>query len=455
LLNLLWIIVLTAYTIGGRQLVPFHGDESTLIYMTRDYDYQFIQHNLDLIRYSDHPVSLTEQALRFQNGTVYKYFVGLARQLRGFTIDQLNDQWDWGAGWDYNVQNGHVPSSALLLTARWGSTLLLAGGVTLIFAIGWIIGGRWVAYLASLYYALNPAILLDGRRAMMEGSLMFFSLLAILAGIWFMNIYQGDGGTQHGAPVSSRQRLSAPIALGLACGLAVASKHTALFVVGAIFAACGLWYVRSLVTRTRNDSPLQIVGYFTSLAAALAIVGLTFYVLNPAWWGGNPFQLAQYAWGLREETLNIQVTAWGGYPDFASRIVGFLRQTLTVTPQYYEVTAWANYPAMTDQIARYEASFWHGISIGGSLVGAVLLAALVGAGTWRLVRDKLMPTAALWVVGTWALVMILSISTLTPLEWQRYYLPVYPVVGLLAALGLVWVIRAGYERTIGNQTVHT
>jgi len=37
--------------------------------------------------------------------------------------------------------------------------------------------------------------------------------------------------------------------------------------------------------------------------------------------------------------------------------------------------------------------------------------------------------------------MLATTALLTPLEWQRYYLPAYPAVGLLAASGFVWLAR--------------
>ena len=45
------------------------------------------------------------------------------------------------------------------------------------------------------------------------------------------------------------------------------------------------------------------------------------------------------------------------------------------------------------------------------------------------------------VIFVWAVAMLLTTAFLTPIEWQRYYLPAIPAVGLLAVLGMVEVIR--------------
>src|SRR5690606_15042710 len=121
-----------------------------------------------------------------------------------------------------NQRTGHFPADDLLRAARWPSALLTAAGVVVMFALGREAGGRPAAYLASAYYALSPALLLNGRRAMMEGSLLFFSLLVVLAGVWFLRTY------------SWRTALL----MGVAGGLALASKHTALFAVTVVFGGC-------------------------------------------------------------------------------------------------------------------------------------------------------------------------------------------------------------------------
>jgi hypothetical protein len=56
-------------------------------------------------------------------------------------------------------------------------------------------------------------------------------------------------------------------------------------------------------------------------------------------------------------------------------------------------------------------------------------------GVWALRADQTRPAAVRILFLGWALVNALAVLALTPLEWQRYYLPVYPAVGLLAAIG--------------------
>ena len=413
-----FLLLLAIYIVAGTILAPFHGDESTLIYMSRDYAYQFLQGDVDRVRYNDPPLSVTEQELRLLNGTLPKYLIGLAWHLGGFTVDDLNEQWDWGADWNYNQSTGHAPSDSLLQISRLPSALLLAAGVIFLFAIGRSLGGRPVAYLASLYYALNPALLLNGRRAMMEGSLTAFSLLALLTAIWLLHEKRGW----------------IAILLGVASGLALASKHSASFGIIALFVACALyplvqWVAEKKQSALRLDALLLLAGGITLIL---------FYALNLAWWG-DPFARLSEVLRLRTDLLAGQTAAFGGYASLGEALAGFFRQVFANLPQYYEVPAWANYIA--EPIARYEVSVWRGVSLGGSTIGGIILLILVVIGFYALVRNKTTSQATRWLVGVWALMMFASTALLTPLEWQRYYLPAYPAVGLMAAYGIVWLAR--------------
>src|SRR5215510_6928513 len=81
-----WLILLILYVLAGTADAPFHGDESTQIFMSRDYAYQFIEHDYNKLGYNLNPVSATEQQLRLLNGTLNKYLIGLAWQANGMSV---------------------------------------------------------------------------------------------------------------------------------------------------------------------------------------------------------------------------------------------------------------------------------------------------------------------------------------------------------------------------------
>lgn len=399
-----------AYVLIGAPLAPFHGDESTQIFMSRDYAYQFIEDNWTRVRYTDPPISPQEQHLRLLNGTVNKYLIGFAWHLGGFSLADLNQQWDWGADWDYNQSTNHAPSPDLLRTARIPSSLLLALAVPVIFAIGWQLGERPTAYLAAILFALHPALLLNGRRAMMEGSFILFSLCVVAAGIWF---------------IKSSQRRASLVALSVSSGLAIASKHSAVFTVGTIFAGCWLYLYTALMRQPRQ----LVLTFLRVYVAALLALGV-FIALNPAWWN-NPFERVGDVLRLRTELLEGQTDAFGGYTQRNEALDGWARFVFDGTPQYFEVAAWSGY--IGDQIEAYEASGLAGIAI-----PPVIMLILTGLGFFSLLRTR---RSAAWLVCVWAAAMLASTALLTPLPWQRYYLPTHPAVCLLAAAGISWLFN--------------
>lgn len=424
----LWLLALVAYSLAGTPVTPFHADEATQIFMSRDYAYWFLARDLDRLRYVDPPAGTTEQHLRLLNGTVNKYLIGLAWHVSGFTQGDLNEQWDWGADWNYNQSNNHAPLPELLSAARWPSALLMAAGIPVMFGLGLLLDGRLAAYLASACFALNPALLLNGHRAMMEGSLIFFSLLTVLAAICF---------------IRRAGWLDAAL-LGAASGLALASKHSAVFTTVPVLAACfALIIFRSAAKindpRQRQESMIALL----QLAAAALLALTIFYALNPAWWG-DPLTRAGQVLRLRQDLLDTQNEVFGGYASPLEAGAGFARQALLALPQYYEVPGWDVY--IGDQIARYESSPWRGASIGGSFPGMIVLIAAMMAGFRRLRGAK--PGKEIAMI--WIAAAIASTLFLTPLEWQRYYLPVFPALGLLAALGTASVWRWLRRRTVAG-----
>jgi len=162
LLDAVWLIALAVYVLAGRDNVPFHGDESTLIAMSADYFTLVHQHDLDPILYDPTPADGIAQHLRLVNGPVAKMAMGLAEDLDGWTIHDLNSPWVWEWSWDQNVALGHMPNWYLLRAARTSSALLLIASIGFLFGIARAVSGnRIAAYAATLIYTTTPAVLMN------------------------------------------------------------------------------------------------------------------------------------------------------------------------------------------------------------------------------------------------------------------------------------------------------
>ena len=180
LLAALWLILLAAYVFA---LPPtFHGDEAMQLYTSHDFTTAFVEHDPAALTTQPPYPPDSDQQLRLINGSINRYAIGLSWQLAGMTANDLPPRpgWAWALDYTTNAALGNLPTDAQLATARLPSTLFLALSIAVMFALGAQFGGRTTAYLASGLYALNPVILLNGRRAMQEGSMLFFGTLAIL-----------------------------------------------------------------------------------------------------------------------------------------------------------------------------------------------------------------------------------------------------------------------------------
>lgn len=430
--DVLLLAGLALYVLAGAGSVPFHGDESTLIYMSRDYYYAVQTRDIEAVEFHDPPYDAAMQELRIINGTVAKFTIGFAWDMAGLTVHDLNEQWVWEWTWDQNQALGHMPSDRLLRISRWPSTVFTALTVLLIYGITRLVSNsRLAAWVASIFYATQPAVLINGRRAVMEGSLMFFSVLVVLLAIVVsLTIHRHQ-----------KRALAWMGALGLAAGCALASKHNAALTVAAAFVAVLLHPL--VACRSNSDRLLRTLSY---RAAALTFAGilalLTFLALNPTWWS-DPAGMPGRVWDARNGLLDAQVAFYGGYDGPADRVQALLDQTFFAGPQYYEVESWRG--DLQDDIRAYQRSGLAGRD-GSLLDRAGLLPredALLGWGVLIVVLFSFglvgcavrfrQPTA--WVVLAWFVLTWFGLLVLIPLDWQRYYLPVQAPLAVIAGVG--------------------
>lgn len=429
ILAVIYLSAWMGYMLAGVPLTPFHGDESTLIYATRDYFDQFVTRDIAEITSTAPDVDPMDKNLRLLDGRVQKYWGGFVYHLTGGTPDGLNQPWEWGSDDTYNLQNGNVPSPHVLHIHRWAGALFLALCVPAAFGIGMSIGGWPAALIFPALMALSPNILLNGRRAMMEAPLMAFSLLMVLSALRWAGAGR-YGWRKLSASVQLEIWQSHPyrwVWLGLlmlSAGLTLASKHSGVLTIVPIFGALGL-----LTLWRRNW-----LGVFGLSVAGIGALGI-FYAFNPTWWL-NPLDSARTVLQLRSELLTGQVAFFGGYATFGEQLTGFWRQTFIGAPQFYEIPAWEGY--IGDQITAYQTSPWGGLAWGD--VGGVILAlfALIGGIALSRRRD-----ASAWVFGLYAVGAMLAALLFTPLEWARYYLIGMPAVYGLAATGAAFLLRRG------------
>jgi hypothetical protein len=416
----LWLLALMAYAVAGVRLAPFHGDESMQIYASHDYAMLFIHWQpQQLLTSPPYPVD-SDQHLRIINGSINRYTIGLAWQLAGLSEAGLPRLWSWPESYEANLAAGRRPSDALLAAARIPSTAFLLISIAVMFALGWQIGKRPVAYLSSALYALNPIILLNGRRAMQEGAFLCFGLLALLVAA--IIIRHREAGSRREWPWWA--------GLALVSGLALASKHnTALFVLGAFVSIA----TADIIERRWKRMPATLLKL---AASGIAAAGL-FIALSPALWNNPIARLGDLA-TARTELLQGQIRANAAVLlTPGQRLGGMVTQPFLTAPQYYEAAFWADADPINAEIARYEASRLGGLPSGLWL--GIPLTAAACLGIIALVLPKIHLLSSWAISGAmlvWLVVMIAA-TLANPLPWQRYSLQEIPLAALLAGIGVV------------------
>jgi 4-amino-4-deoxy-L-arabinose transferase-like glycosyltransferase len=408
LLDLLWLILLGAFVFA----IPptFHGDEPMQIYMSRDYETALVEGNPSALTTTP-PYEIDQDPhLRLINGSINRYAIGLSRQLAGLGLDTLTPRpgWDWGQDYAFNVDTGHMPSEALLRAARFSSTLFLALSAAVMFALGWQYGKRPPAYFVSALYTLNPIILLNGRRALQEGSVLFFGLLLILIAVLISH---------------KRRSIWMWLALVIVAGLTLASKHTGVVFIAGAF---GWIFLTDLLRLNWRDLLLTTLRLIVSGVLAVAL----FVALSPALWN-DP--LARVANLLEERARLLDIQVSGNPTTLERRIGGIITEPFMTPPQHFEVAFWGTFQAVSDEVGRYMASPFSGVQFGIILGGALTLLAGIGI-LFSLRRD--------WRAGVLVWLAVTAASLLAnPLDWQRYYLPLIPVATLLAGIGGYGLVR--------------
>lgn len=418
----LWVGLLTLYVFVGYALVPFHGDESMLIFMSRDYAYQFMEGDLSNIIYTPHQPRDIEQDLRLLNGTISKYAIGWIWHQNGYQLNDLNQPWYWGLDFQYNVQNGFYPSIEILQLARLQATVMLALSVIIFFIIGRMSFTRPIAYLATVFYVMNPVVLVNGRRAMMEGAMLLGALSVVAVGVWIV----------HHPP--KRWRGWESLLLGGVAGFALACKHTNLVFVGAVFIGLGLQAIAQLIRK-------EGLGFSRLVIICLAVgwMILSFYILNPSWWG-NPLAAAQQVLHLRSSLLTAQSEFYHAYQHPLEKLQGFYQQVFVPQAVMYYEDETFRLP-IEAEIRAYEQSVYSGLRLPGvglAMLGATVIGLLTLFGILPL--PDLNPSTR-YIFLPLTLVLLLMGIFAIPLAWQRYYLPIMPIMAYWVALGLAWVVR--------------
>ncbi|MEO8394095.1 MAG: glycosyltransferase family 39 protein, partial [Chloroflexota bacterium] len=326
---------------------------------------------------------------------------------------------DWGQDFAANAATGRLPSVSMLAASRLAATLFFCGSILAIYGLGRLFGSRRLALIISGLYALNPILLMHGRRAMLEAPLLCCALVTL----WVAGV------------ISTRkpgERLSGWwwLALAFAGGFGMAAKYT----YGFIFAAALGWIVLSRVLEWIEARHFRDGRTLAKLALRIALVGVAalaiFIGLTPALWSNPPLRI--------RDALDIVQSI------LASQVRNNQAIVLSL-PQRFQYAA--SIPYLThieaghtaQETIRYGASLLHGVDSPG-LIGVLL----TGLAAFGLITALVTPLAfsprrqvsALRIGLLMWLAVSAVIAVQTPLPWQRYFVMFVPLATLLTGIGL-------------------
>lgn len=402
----LWL----TYMVAGLDTVPFHPDESSLLFQSRDLEIALTEPRS--LSWTSEREMTQELEYRLLNAPLAKYAIGIARLLARVPPEAVEVDWDWSQTWSENLAAGALPDRQTLLAARTASLVGLAAGGVFLALWGLKVRGPLLAVLAVLSYALSAYQLLHGRRAMAEGILLAVVCLWIFAA----------------AHLRSR-----PWLLGIASALSLAAKHSTapIVLIGAVFAIAH--------PALRGLRPSRVLAAGAAYISAAAVV---FAALNPVLWA-QPAGAVRAAVRVRTDLVERQLHD----RQPARSVISFPLQRLAVPVglifvtdlQFQEVGNYAE--QLEEPIEAYQAIPGHTFDR-GLVPGAVRLI-LVLFGVYAAIRGSgrgsgRKPHLAILLAAGFA--QLAALALLNPLPFQRYYTPVLPFVHVFTAWGLDQVI---------------
>jgi 4-amino-4-deoxy-L-arabinose transferase-like glycosyltransferase len=411
-------VLYLGWLLAGLRDVPFHPDETTWIYMSRDLD-RLITRGPASLCWQPELAGNPLQTERERACPLPRFLIGAARRLDGQPA--VASDWNWIKSWDENSAQGALPTIDELITARIPQALLVFLSTLLMIRIGWRLGGWPGAVTAAVLFGLNSQMLLHGRHAMSEASLLFGMILVAAIAI---EAAERQGG--------KRKAFVVPLWIGFALAVALSAKLTGILMAPAALAGVYPFHEKAPL----RSILLRWAGRIVVLGCAFALV---FLLLNPYYWC-HPVDAAAAVASSRNQVISEQIRAL----QFAEpglilnspgrRVLAVFYESFLAPLSFWDVP---NYAAFTAGAERaYLANPLQTLTTGGVLSALWCVLSLAGlvVGLARSLRPG--RDGKLVILWFWTLSVLGGILWEVPFMWQRYYLPLVPILVAWAVLAV-------------------
>lgn len=415
------LVFLAALVVLGHDLPSetHYMDESAFISQSFYFDL-FVGGDVDDPRWIEFPA--------LDHPPLAKYLIGLALRVGTFPRPTLRDAMAW-----YKDQSYRPETPAALIAARRPIVVFGALGCVAVFQLGVLAHGPRTGALAVLFLLLNPLYCQLSRRAMADAPAEALVLLTTAVGVsaWRRTMAGGWGcapwlwsalgtGALGGLAVSAKLNgVAAVFAVGALAALSFAlkgfgrvpSRVAAAAIVSGI-AACATFVLVNPFVTARPDGPLP--GALEARRAA-GVWGRTVEVFAHRMRFSRDMQKYFENRALRSPRAKLKAVIARGYGRYSP--LGRLR------------------PGAARRYDRF-ADRWAWVWGPWILLGAAAAAAR-GYGQWKVGEP---PTA--WAVLSCVAVTFATITSLIPMDYDRYYLPLQSGAALLSACASVELAAA-------------
>jgi hypothetical protein len=396
--------------------VPFHGDES--IWISRSHA---LEDYVSRLRRSGgggfHPIAAA--------APVSKYIIGIGRRLGGFGPSEVGQPWRWDLTYEENVRAGSMPSADLLWWSRLPMAVLGVISILLLSSLVFGAGGRLAGYLTAILCVINPFLSMTLRRAMTESPLLVWTMLS--AGAGYLAARSWRRASARNGIDARRHRWAFLLwiaVLGACAGMAGGSKLNGFAAALAGVGVCAT----TAVLGSGGLPPVRAVALRLAGAAVCVICTFVVFVgVNP------PLQRdpVRRTMKMLEGRTQLMRSQYQRLPQ--SQISGF-RTRAEVVPQ----RVLGDYAAIRT---------WGAVSINGSLfiIGLGYLVYVSWRRRWLAAAGAESGLVLLWFAAAMSVP-----ASLTPLDWDRYYLlPIFFTTAFIAvglALLTTTLLKSGSGR---------
>ena len=108
--------IAAVWIFSGLDRIPFHPDETSLLYQSRDLEFWLL--SPATMAWEEQRMEDQDQTYRLLNPSFPKYVLGAGRLLAGFDASSVATDWDWTLSFESNQERGAYPPTGLLRGAR-------------------------------------------------------------------------------------------------------------------------------------------------------------------------------------------------------------------------------------------------------------------------------------------------------------------------------------------------